>query len=256
MMFEGKVAFVTGGASGIGRATALAFAAEGARVCVADVNPASEETVAAIAAAGGEAFAQQVDVSSAAQVEAMIDAIVARFGRLDYAFNGAGIVTPPGEAGTTVLCTEESWDRQIAVNLKGVWLCMKYAIPALIESGGGAIVNAASPAAMSAPGAVAYSASKGGVMSLTRSAAVEYASFGIRINAVIPGLTDTAMVRGMMAAPKVERDIPPIAYGKAAIDRFGQPEEIAQAVIWLCSDKASFVTGHALAADGGYLAHP
>ena len=243
-----KVALVTGAGSGIGRASARAFAATGARVVVSDISPrGGEETVQLIRAAAGEAFFVRADVTRADEVAALISDTVEQYGRLDYAHNNAGIAA----GGNVVDCTEEDWDRVIAVNLKGVWLCLKHEIPQMLAQGGGAIVNTASIAGLSAmPGNVAYGASKYGVISLTKSAARQYASAGIRINAVCPGYTETPMVEAVFErAPGREAQI----IALQPIGRLGTPEEIAAAVLWLCSDAAAFVTGHPLVADGGYL---
>ena len=248
--FEGKVALVTGAASGIGRASALAFARAGAKTVIADVVvEGGEETVRMIKAAGGDALFVRVDVSQAAEVETLIQKIVERYGRLDYAHNNAGI---EGEGAPTADCTEENWDRIININLKGVWLCMKYAIPQMLKQGGGAIVNTASVAGLiGVPGWSAYCAAKGGVVQLTRTAALEYATAGIRVNAVCPGAIRTPMVERIVAnRPEVEA----VFIAGEPIGRLGKPEEIAEAVVWLCSDAASFVTGVPLPVDGGWVA--
>lgn len=248
--FDGRVAIVTGGSSGIGRASALAFAREGARVVIADVDAAgSEETVGLIADAGGEARFVHTDVSRAADVEAMVSFAVAAFGRLDYALNNAAINVPP--APVTEM-PEEAWDRVIAVNLKGVWLCLKYEVARMLRQGGGAIVNVASVQGVGGGRHTsAYAASKHGVIGLTKSVALETARQGIRVNAVCPATIRTPMYERITGGgPEVE------AQQAAAhpIGRIGEPEEVAEAVIWLCSDAASFTTGHALAVDGGDLA--
>jgi len=244
----GKIALVTGAGSGIGRASALAFARAGAQVVVSDVIVGSgEETARMIAAAGGEATFVRTDVSKASEVAALIAKVVETYGRLDCAHNNAGVLA----LGTIVDCTEEEWDRVINVNLKGVWLCLKYEIPQMVAQGGGAIVNTASIAGiMGTGGAVAYGASKHGVMSLTKSAARTYASAGVRINAVCPGYIDTPMADFIFERrPGSEEQIT----AQHAVGRLGTPEEIAAAVLWLCSDAASFVTGHPMVVDGGYL---
>lgn len=248
--FDGKVAVVTGGSSGIGRASARAFAREGARVVIADVDAAgSEETVRLIAAAGGEARFVQTDVSRAAAVDAMVAFAVAAFGRLDYALNNAAINVPP--APVTEM-PEEAWDRVIAVNLKGVWLCLKHEVAQMLRQGGGAIVNVASVQGVGGGrNSSAYAASKHGVIGLTKAVALETARQGIRVNAVCPATIRTPMYERISGGgPEVE------AQQAAAhpIGRIGEPEEVAAAVIWLCSDAASFTTGHALAVDGGDLA--
>ena len=245
-----KVALVTGAGSGIGRAAARIFAREGAKVAAADVNRASaEETVGMIREAGGEAFGLRADVSKAAGVEAMVDAVVETYGRLDCAFNNAGI---EGALASTADYTEADWAPVIAVNLTGVWLCMKYEIPRLLETGGGAIVNTSSAAGLlGAPRMPAYVASKHGVVGLTRTAALEYVKSGVRVNAVCPGVIDTSMVGRIKE--RRPRMFEKIVRGEP-IGRIGQPEEIAETAVWLCSDAASFVTGHAMSVDGGIVA--
>ena len=248
-MFQGKVAVVTGAGSGIGRATALAFAERGARVLVSDVSESGgKDTVRIIGEQGGEAIFQLADVSNAKDVSALMDRTVESFGRLDYAFNNAGI---EGQAGNTVDCSEENWDRTLSVNLKGVWLCMKSEIPHIIKSGGGAIVNMASVAGLVGfANLPAYCASKGGVVQLTRSAALEYVDQGIRINAICPGVIETPMIERFTQGDKDARQSMALM---APINRMGSPEEIAEVVTWLCSESASFVVGHAMVADGGLV---
>lgn len=248
--FEGEVALVTGAGSGIGRATALAFGKEGARVVVADLSAqGGEETVRLIKSAGGEATFVKTDVAKASDVEAMVQHAVQTYGRLDCAYNNAGI---EGEGGSTIVCTEENFDRVVGTNVKGVWLCMKYEIPQMLKQGKGAIVNTASVAGV---GATAndpvYGASKAAVAHLTKSAAVEWARKGIRINAVSPGFTRTSMVARMVDARHFTEKALDALH---PVGRMAQPEEIARAVVWLCSDEASYVVGHAMAVDGGYLA--
>ena len=248
--FSKKVALVTGAASGIGRATALAFAREGAAVAVADVTePAGNETVALIQKAGGTAKFFRCDVSKDADVEKLVRDVVGAFGRLDFAHNNAGI---EGKQAKTADCTEETWDRTIAVNLKGVWLCMKHEIPQMLKQGGGAIVNTASVAGLVGfAGLPAYNASKGGVIQLTRTAALEYAKQNIRVNAVCPGVIKTPMVdRVTGGTPEGEAAF---AAGEP-VGRLGRPEEIATVVVWLCTDDASFVTGIPMPVDGGWVA--
>ena len=249
MNLKNKIALVTGAGSGIGRASALAFAREGARVAVVDIAAAGgEETVALIKKAGGDAMFIQTDVSRAAQVEAMVNQVVATYGRLDYAHNNAG---GTGNRFFTHEYSERDWDDVINVNLKGVWLCLKYEIAVMLKGGGGAIVNTASTAGLLGfrKGA-AYAASKHGVIGLTKAAAIEYASKGIRVNAVCPGLVRTPPVLKQMGTdPENMKRFTSFA----PINRLGNPEEIAEAVVWLCSDAASFVTGHALVADGGLV---
>ncbi len=247
---DGKVALVTGGAAGIGRASALAFARAGARVVVADIDlSAGEETARLIREAGGEATFVAADVSRAAAVEALVAAAVARYGRLDCAHNNAGVTA----GGFTHRLTEAAWDRVMAVNLKGVWLCMKYELAQLLrQRAGGAIVNTSSASGLVGfAGAAAYAASKHGVLGLTRTAALEYAPRGIRVNAVCPSLIRTAMLEQTLAT-SVEGEARLVAL--EPMGRLGTPEEVAGPVVWLCSDAASFVTGHALAVDGGALA--
>ena len=246
--FQGKVVIVTGGSFGIGRATALAFAAQGAKVVVADWVE-DNETVNLIKTSGGEAIFILCDVSKAADVKAMVEKTISTFGRLDYAFNNAGI---EGVSAITTDCTEENFDRTIGVNLKGIWLCMKYEIPQMINQGKGAIVNCASIAGLVGfPGLPAYVATKHGVIGLTKTAALEFAKTGIRVNAVCPGVIRTSMIDRITGKKKeVEQQFTAME----PIGRMGEPDEVANAVLWLCSDKASFVTGHAMAVDGGWVA--
>lgn len=247
-----KVALVTGGASGIGRATALTFAREGAKLVIADMNPeGGHQTVHIIRENGGEAIFVQVDVSQAATVEAMISATVETYGRLDCAHNNAGIGARP-RARLHEL-PEESWDRVLGINLKGVWLCLKYEITQMLKQEGGAIVNTASIMGLvgSWSRSGAYNASKHGVVGLTKTAALEYATAGIRVNAVCPGYIRTPLIEeALTSQPEMEAQI----VARHPVGRMGRPEEIAEAVVWLCSDAASFVTGHAMVVDGGYVA--
>lgn len=249
--FEGKAVLVTGTSSGIGRAAALAFARAGARVAAVDLDPkGGEETVRLIREAGGEAVAVTgVDVSVPDQVEAAVRAAVAAFGRLDCAYNNAGI---EGESAPTHECTEANWDRVLGVNLRGVWLCMRAELPHMLAAGGGAIVNCASIAGVVGfPGIAAYTASKHGVIGLTRAAALEYAPKGIRVNCVCPGVIQTPMIdRFTKNDPKAYAEL----VAGEPVARVGKPEEIADAVLWLCSPRASFVTGHPLVVDGGWVA--
>ena len=247
---DGKIALITGAGSGIGRASALTFAREGAKVAVADkLVDGGQETVRMVEAAGGTANFIEVDVSDAASVEAMVNATVEMYGRIDCAYNNAGI---EGQVAPTDSYADDMFDKVIAVNLTGVWLCMKYEIPRLLEHGGGAIVNTASGAGLiGVAGLSAYVASKHGVIGLTKTAALEYAKSGIRVNAVCPGLIQTPMVERLTA------DQPQLGEALVAMEpvgRTGRPEEIAESVVWLCSDAASFVTGHAMSVDGGFVA--
>lgn len=245
---EGKVAMVTGAGSGIGRASALAFAKNGAKVVVNDiVAEGAEETVEMIKAAGGEAIFVKADVTQAIEVEALINKTVEIYGRLDYAHNNAGI---DGEPAPLADCTIENWDRTIGINLRGVFLCMKYEIPQMVKQGSGAIVNTASIAGLIGTASMpAYNASKHGVVGLTRTAALEYAAAGVRINAVCPGATRTALLENIMA---VMPELLETLESSHPIGRIAEPEEIANTVVWLCSDEASFVTGHPMVVDGGY----
>ncbi len=250
LSLEGKVALVTGGSSGIGRATALVFARKGAKVVVADVlTEGGEGTVSRIRDAGGEAIFVKTDVSKAADVMALVDDAVSTYGRLDCAFNNAGIL---GVNAPTADCNEDNWDHVIDINLKGVWLCMKYEIPQMLKQGSGAIVNTASIAGLVGfQGLPAYCATKGGIIQLTKTAALEYATKGIRINAVCPGVIRTPMVEQATGGkPELEAQFTALE----PVRRMGTPEEIAEAVVWLCSDAASFVTGHPMVVDGGFVA--
>ena len=249
---SGKIALITGGGSGIGRATAITFGREGAKVAIADYNRAGgEETVRMIKAAGGEASFIEANVAIAKQVEAMVAKTIDTYGRLDCAFNNAGI---EGEmsGGNIAECSEENWGRIIAINLTGVFLCMKYEIPQMLKHGGGSIVNTASAAGLiGLPGGTAYVASKHGVAGLTKSAALEYAKSGIRINAVCPGFIRTAMTERVMDGGSISEDA---MIAAEPLGRIGKPEEIASVVLFLCSDDASFVTGLPMPVDGGYVA--
>ncbi|MBM4445155.1 MAG: SDR family oxidoreductase [Chloroflexi bacterium] len=247
---DAKVALVTGGSSGIGRAAALAFAREGARVVVSDiVEEGGRETLDMIRKAGGEAIFVKVDVIRAEEVEAMVKRTVETYGRLDCAFNNAGV---GGEIATIENSREEVWDRVLAINLKSVWLCMKYEVPQMLSQGGGAIVNTASVAGLIGfPAQAAYVASKHGVIGLTKSAALDHARSGIRVNAICPGVIRTPMI-GRRLDAKPNREAAYIAM--EPVGRLGEPQEIAEAVVWLCSDAASFVTGHSMAVDGGLVA--
>jgi NAD(P)-dependent dehydrogenase (short-subunit alcohol dehydrogenase family) len=251
-ILDGKVALVTGGGNGIGRATSLALAREGARVAVADYEAeAAAATVALINGAGGQAISLSGDVTSSAQVQTMLDGVIAAYGRIDCAFNNAGVAGHQVDAigQLTHEWSEKSFDRMIEVNLKGVWLCMKHEIPLLRANSGGAIVNTASIAGLiGLRTSSAYVAAKHGVIGLTKSAAVEYAEEGIRVNAVCPGYIVTRMT-GLVRETRSEAVL-----GRTPMRRFGQPEEIAEMVVWLCSDRASYVTGAAYEVDGGMTA--
>ncbi|MFC1992533.1 SDR family oxidoreductase [Chloroflexota bacterium] len=244
---ENKVALVTGGSTGIGRAGALAFARAGTKVLVADVNVEDgEETVKMVKEAGGEAIFVKTDVSKAAEVQAMVNKAVETYGRLDCAFNNAGIAPVDSLMAD---CTEEEWDLIINTNLKSMWLCMKYEIPQMIKQGKGAIVNTASMLGfLTVERRSLYTASKHGVLGLTKSAAVEYAPSSIRVNAVCPSFALTPMLRNSMSRnPALRERISGIPMGRGST-----PEEIANVAVWLCTDEASFVTGHPMVVDGGF----
>ena len=247
---QNKVGLVTGAGSGLGRGSALAFAAEGAKVVVADtIAESGEETVMMIRKAGGEASFIKTDVSKASEVRAMVDKTVEIYGHLDCAYNNAGVVVTPRLTPDT---TEEDWDHVISVNLKGVWLCMKYEIPQMLKQGKGAIVNASSMVGMiGLAKRSAYAASKHGVVGLTKVAALEYANAGIRVNAVCPAVVRTPLVESIIASdPEAETQL----ISMIPMERLGTLEEIAEVVVWLCSDASSFVTGHAMLVDGGAVA--
>jgi len=247
---QGKVVLVTGGTSGIGRDTAVLFAKAGAKVVIAGRREVEgKETVELVRVAAGEALFVKADVSKASEVEALVQKTVEKFGRLDIAFNNAGI------EGIWVPITEQSeedWDRTMDINLKGVWLCLKYEIRQMLkQGGGGAIVNMASAAGLvGLPGAATYSASKHGVIGLTKSAALENARKGIRVNVVCPAVIETPMAERAYSEPEFHK----FAVGLHPIGRFGRAEEVAEAVLWMCSDRASFMTGQSLVLDGGLLA--
>ena len=249
--FEGKVALVTGGGSGIGRATALAFAREGARVVIGKRKvQRGEEVVRMIQAGGGTASFRRTDVLVAADIEALVEHTVKTYGRLDVAFNNSGVA---GEVRPLAEQTEVDYDAVMDVNVKGVWLSMKYEIPRMLENGGGAIVNNSSIAGVIGfPGLGIYVASKHAVIGLTKNAALEYSAQGIRINAVNPAVIDTEMVDELVIGAKTTKDEMAALH---PIGRIGRVEEVADAVLWLCSSKASFVTGHSLLVDGGFTAH-
>ena len=245
--YKGKVAFVTGAGSGIGRATALAFARAGASVTVADISEeGSLETVQLIEEQGGRAFAVKCDVTKAEDVKTALDQTVEKFGRLDFAFNNAGIEQRNAPIADF---EEDEWSRIIDTNLRGAFLCMKYEIPLLLKQGGGAIVNVSSGAGViGIKGGGAYAAAKHGIIGLTKSAALDYAGQNIRVNCVAPGYIATAMMERFTGGPDEGRAK---VVSEEPIGRMGEPEEIADAVLWLCSDASSFVVGHALIIDGG-----
>lgn len=248
--FSGKVALVTGASSGIGKATALAFANEGAHVVLADTQTdGGTEVAKQIESSGGKVIFEKCDVSSESAIKTLIKKTIDTFGRLDCAFNNAGI---EGTQGITPECTMENWDHVINVNLKGVWLCMKYEIPQMLKQGSGVIVNCSSIAGLVGfPGIPAYVASKHGVVGLTKTAALEFAKSNIRVNAVCPGVIQTPMIdRFVHGEAQIRKQLA----DNEPIGRVGRPEEVAQATLWLCSSEASFVTGHSLAVDGGWVA--
>lgn len=248
--FEGSVALITGAANGIGRATGLAFAREGARVLLADTQEAQGYALAdAIRREGGKATFVRCDVSRPEEVAGMVGLAISEYGRLDVACNDAGI---EGAQARTADCDEANWDRVIAVNLKGVWLCMREEIPAMLAGGGGAIVNISSIAGLVGfQGLPAYTASKHGILGLTKTAALEYAKQGIRVNAVCPGVIHTPMIDRFSQGDKEK--LAQLTAGEP-LGRMGRPEEIASAVLWLCAPESAFVTGHPMVVDGGWVA--
>jgi NAD(P)-dependent dehydrogenase (short-subunit alcohol dehydrogenase family) len=252
--FEGRVAVVTGGASGIGRATAMAFAKEGANVVVADIVAlGGEETVQLIREMGGTAIFVRTDVARSEDVQALMERTLAAYGRLDYALNNAGI---DGAQAPVPQYPEEDWQRIIAINLSAVYLCMKYEIPEMEKQGYGAIVNTASIGGLIGTADISgYCAAKYGVVGLTKTAALECAAKGIRVNALCPGWVDTGMtVKEAKVANMPVADFRAMAGGMVPMKRMGKPEEMADAVLWLCSDRASYVSGHALVVDGALTA--
>ncbi len=246
---KGKIALVTGGSSGIGRAAAQLFSQEGAKVVLADINAEGGEEVAQrITDAGGDAYFVRTDVSKSTEVEALIEKIIERYSRLDCAFNNAGIA----EAGSSVAnLTEETWNHNIDTNLKGTWLCMKYEIPAMIEQGSGAIVNTTSTAGLliGSKYRSAYAASKAGIVSLTKTAALEYAEYGLRINVICPVARTPLLEKFFEINPEAEADF----ISQIPMGRIADAEEIAEGALWLCSDASSFTTGHVLALEGGSI---
>ena len=251
LSLENKVALITGGSSGIGRAAAETFAQAGATVVIADIDPVGgKETAEIISSSGRKSTFIETDITHTEDVKAMVDHTIKTHGRLDYALNNAGI---EGRVGTTTTdYLEEEWDRVVDINLKGVWLCMKYELAHMLTQCSGSIVNTASIAGLvGLPGSSPYVASKHGVIGITKTAALEYATQGIRVNAVCPGVIDTPLVQRIVTATperkKLYLDAQPIG-------RLGTPQEVAAAIVWLCSDEASFITGQAFPVDGGFVA--
>ena len=247
---DNKVVLITGGGSGIGRAAARLFAREGAKVVIADIDAeGGEQTLRTVRDAGREAQFIPTDVSKGTDVEALIDEIVATHGRLDCAYNNAGVM---GDVVGVTDLGEDSWAHVIETNLKGTWLCMKYEIPQMLKQGNGLIVNTTASAGMKggSPNRSAYAASKAGIVSLSKSAAMEYAEYGLRINVICPSHTRTPMLEQLF---KLRPDLEADFIAQAPMGRIATPEEVAEGALWLCSDASSFVTGHVLAVDGGFL---
>ncbi len=247
MRLRDKVALITGGASGIGEATAQLFAREGARVAVADYNPQGQECASTIGAAGGQAVFLHVDVSDSTQVTRMVDDVLQLYGRIDILFNAAAVL----HYGTILDTDEQSWNRVLSINLTGTYLCCRSVLPHMIRQGGGSIINVASTVGAhdACPNAVAYVTSKAGVTLLTKAIAIDHAKQGIRANALVPGATDTPMIRSALSGEALEQ-----LKASHPIGRFGRPQELANAVLFLASDESSFVTGSAMYVDGGQTA--
>jgi NAD(P)-dependent dehydrogenase (short-subunit alcohol dehydrogenase family) len=248
---KGKIVLITGGSQGIGRAAAQLFSREGAKVVIADINvEGGEETIRRISDAGGEAHFVRTDVSKSTEVEELSKKIIEIYGRLDCAYNNAAFL---GHGFSSVVDhTEETWNSTFETNLKGTWLCMKYEIPPMLEQGSGAIVNTANMSALTVGGRYrcAYAASKAGIVSLSRAAAIEYAEYGLRVNVICPSHARTpGLERFLELRPELEEDW----IEQTPMGRIATPEEVAEGALWLCSDASSFVTGHVLAVDGGYL---
>ncbi|HXN85362.1 MAG TPA: SDR family NAD(P)-dependent oxidoreductase [Candidatus Binataceae bacterium] len=250
MRLKGKVALITGAGSGMGRATATLFAREGAKVAIVDINKESaDETVRRITSAGGDTIAIRADVSNSEDARAMVTETVAKFGGLDIIYNNAGI---EGEGRFMAEVTEEQFDRVIAINLRGVWLGMKYALPELVKRGGGVIISTASVAGMvGLKGATAYSAAKAGVIAMTRTAAIEYGRYNIRANCICPGFIHTEMADRARGGQGVA---PEFVKRASVFGRFGEPDEIAQTALFLASDECKFATGQPFVIDGGWAA--